>query len=74
MLKILAKARRFLIQSFEPGETFQLAKIDGSDAIQQIWMTPTGHWRFSILRVYWDDSDFPSIECPVGDFFACGWN
>ena len=35
----------------EPGETRQLANIDGSGAIQQIWMTPTGHWRFSILRV-----------------------
>ncbi|MEC7868612.1 MAG: glycoside hydrolase family 172 protein, partial [Candidatus Poribacteria bacterium] len=58
----------------EPGETRQLAHIDGSGAIQQIWMTPTGHWRFSILRIYWDDSELPSIECPVGDFFACGWN
>ena len=58
----------------EPGETRQLAHIDGAGAIQQIWMTPTGHWRFSILRVYWDDSELPSIECPVGDFFACGWN
>ena len=58
----------------EPGETRQLANIDGSGAIQQIWMTPTGHWRFSILRIYWDDSELPSIECPVGDFFACGWN
>ncbi len=58
----------------EPGETRQLAHIDGAGAIQQIWMTPTGHWRFSILRIYWDDSELPSIECPVGDFFACGWN
>ena len=58
----------------EPGETRQLANIDGAGAIQQIWMTPTGHWRFSILRIYWDDSELPSVECPVGDFFACGWN
>jgi hypothetical protein len=36
-------------------------------------MTPTGNWRFSILRVYWDDQEQPAIECPVGDFFACGW-
>lgn len=57
-----------------PGETRELANIDGSGAIQQIWMTPTGHWRFSILRIYWDDQETPSVECPVGDFFACGWN
>ncbi len=31
-----------------------LADIDGPGAIQQIWMTPTGNWRFSILRIYWD--------------------
>lgn len=56
------------------GETFILADIKGSGAIQHIWMTPTGKWRDSILRIYWDDSDAPSVECPVGDFFACGWN
>jgi hypothetical protein len=57
-----------------PGETFALADIRGSGAIQHIWMTPTGHWRFSILRIYWDGSSVPAVECPVGDFFACGWN
>jgi hypothetical protein len=59
--------------AIEPGQTFELANIQGSGAIQQIWMTPTGNWRFSILRVYWDDQPHPSIECPVGDFFASGW-
>jgi len=57
----------------EPGQTFEMADIQGSGAIQQIWMTPTGHWRFSILRIYWDDQEQPAVECPVGDFFACGW-
>jgi len=55
------------------GETFEIAAIEGPGAIQQIWMTPTGSWRFSILRVYWDRQIKPSIECPVGDFFASGW-
>jgi hypothetical protein len=54
-------------------ETFTLATISGSGAIQHIWMTPTGTWRFSILRFYWDGEETPSIECPVGDFFAMGW-
>ncbi len=57
----------------EAGETFTLADIEGPGAIQQIWMTPTGNWRFSILRIYWDDQECPSVECPVGDFFAMGW-
>ena len=55
------------------GSTFTLAEIKGPGCIQQIWMTPTGNWRHSILRFYWDDETEPSVECPVGDFFACGW-
>ncbi len=56
------------------GETLTLAEISGPGAIQHIWMTPTGKWRFSILRIYWDDETEPSVECPVGDFFGMGWN
>lgn len=55
------------------GQTFTLAEIDGAGAINHIWMTPTGNWRFSILRIYWDDEKEPSVECPVGDFFGMGW-
>jgi hypothetical protein len=76
-----AKAARDLGQGWKlspsiriaAGETRELASIDGAGAIQQIWMTPTGNWRYSILRIYWDGADTPSVECPVGDFFACGW-
>jgi hypothetical protein len=57
----------------EKGSTFTVADIEGPGAIQQIWMTPTGHWRHSILRIYWDDQKQPSVECPVGDFFANAW-
>ncbi len=56
------------------GQTFTLAEMEGPGAIQHIWMTPTGNWRFSILRIYWDDEKEPSVECPVGDFFGQGWN
>jgi len=56
----------------EAGRTFTLAEIEGPGAIQHIWMTPTGNWRFSILRFYWDGEKSPSIEAPVGDFFASG--
>lgn len=58
----------------EAGQTFTLADIDGPGVIQQMWMTPTGNFRYSILRIYWDDSEQPAVECPIGDFFACGWN
>ncbi len=55
------------------GETFVMADVKGEGAIQQIWLTPAGNWRFAILRFYWDGETEPSVECPVGDFFACGW-
>ncbi len=54
-------------------QTFVLADIDGQGAIQHIWMTPTGTWRYAILRMYWDGEKDPSIEVPVGDFFTMGW-
>ncbi len=56
----------------EAGQMFVMADVKGSGAIQQIWMTPTGNNRFNILRIYWDGEETPSVECPVGDFFACG--
>lgn len=54
--------------------TFTIAEIDGPGSIQHIWMTPTGVWRNSIIRFYWDDEKTPSVEAPVGDFFCMGWN
>jgi D-arabinan exo alpha-(1,3)/(1,5)-arabinofuranosidase (non-reducing end) len=54
-------------------QSLTLAEIQGSGAVQHIWMTPTGNWRFSILRIYWDGESQPSVEAPVGDFFASGW-
>jgi hypothetical protein len=56
-----------------PGQTFTMGEINGPGSIQHIWMTPTGNWRFSIFRIYWDDEKEASIESPVGDFFGMGW-
>ena len=53
--------------------TFTVAEIEGPGSIEHIWMTPTGNWRNSILRFYWDDEKTPSVEAPVGDFFGMGW-
>lgn len=57
----------------EPQTTAVLADIKGPGCIQHIWITPSGTWRTQILRIYWDDCDTPSVECPLGDFFASGW-
>lgn len=53
-----------------PGETFIMADIEGPGCIQHIWMTPTGDNRTTIMRIYHDGAENPSVECPIGDFFA----
>lgn len=57
----------------EPNETITLGDIQGMGAIKHIWMTTSGPARSAILRFYWDGCEEPAIECPLGDFFACGW-
>ena len=57
----------------QPGETFVMGEIKDSGVINHIWMTPSGVYRHSIFRIYWDGEDKASVESPVGDFFAAGW-
>ena len=57
-----------------PGEVFTLGEVEGPGAIQQILMTVSdAPWRNLILRIHWDGQERPSVECPLGDFFANGW-
>ena len=62
----------------QPGETTVLADIEGPGAIQHIWCTIGRNkqecWRDYILRFYWDDMEYPSVEVPFGDFFCNGWS
>lgn len=66
------KVNPFII--INSGETVTIAEMEGPGAIQHIWMTPTGSWQFSIIRIYWDDEKEPSVEAPVGAFFGMGFN
>ncbi len=62
--------------NIEPGENRLLADIDGMGAIQQIWMTLGGHdgnYRNYILRIYYENQEYPSVEVPFGDFFCRAW-
>lgn len=56
-----------------PGSTNVLAYISGPGLIQHIWITVDPKaYRETILRIYWDDEEHPSVETPLGDFFANG--
>ncbi len=61
---------------FEPGETVQLADIEGPGTIRHIWMTISDRkpetFRSFVIRAYWDGQEHASIECPLSDFFGFG--
>lgn len=56
----------------QPGETHTMAEIEGSGAIQHIWIAGS-IGRELILRMYWDDQEQPSVEVPLQDFFGAPW-
>jgi len=65
-----------------PGQKKILLDVSGPGVITHIWMTflgPEPHpWakkgsanhQEMLLRMYWDGSERPAVEAPVGDFFA----
>ncbi|MGA2600567.1 MAG: glycoside hydrolase family 172 protein [Bryobacteraceae bacterium] len=59
-----------------PGETIVLADVQGPGVITHIWLTIAANeygWpRLLRLRAYYDGSATPSVDVPVGDFFAVG--
>jgi hypothetical protein len=59
------------------GQTATLAAIEGAGIVKHIWITISSrdvlHRRNLVLRMYWDGSEHPSVEAPIGDFFGQGW-
>ena len=49
-----------------------LADISGPAQITHIWMTQLHHYRECLLKITYDDADFPSVLVPLGDFFCLG--
>ncbi len=66
------------VTSFEPGKTHVLLDTDGPGIITHCWLTVSnfpGHpavLRDLVLRMYWENSEVPSVEVPLGDFFGLG--
>ena len=62
------------------GSTTRIAAIDGPGEIRHVWFTcpdftdEVGYvLRDLVLRIYWDGSDTPAVETPLGDFFCNGF-
>lgn len=61
-------------RNVEAGETKTLCDIAGPGMIRHLWMTVEDRspemMRSYVLRIYWDNKDYPSVEAPLGDFFG----
>jgi hypothetical protein len=60
-------------RQIKAGETVTLAEIAGPGVIRRVWMTMRGKptsLRGMVVRIYWDDQDYPSVEAPLQDFFG----
>lgn len=59
-----------------PGETLVLADLKGPGRIAHIWFTINDKEKFYgkklMLKMFWDDEKFPSVESPLNDFFCEG--
>jgi Protein of unknown function (DUF2961). len=66
----------------QPHEKRTFAQVDGSGVIRHIWCTISSMYedrtpakyplRRTVLRMFWDGEENPSVEAPLGDFFGMG--
>ena len=60
-----------------PGETRTVIDLGGTGIINALYFSLDAEspaaLRSSVLRIYWDDGESPSVEVPVGDFFGNGY-
>jgi len=58
----------------QPGKSIEIFNQKGPGMVSHIWFTIAAqsphHLKELVLRAWWDGSDKPSIEAPIGDFFG----
>lgn len=67
--------------NIQPGSETELCDITGPGMIRHIWITLDDRTdvknrfllRDVVIKMYWDDEEFPSVEVPLGDFFLNGF-
>lgn len=57
----------------EPHTTVTLCDTDGEGMITHIWFTGYVGHSF-VMRIYWDNEEFPSVEAPISAFFGCAYD
>jgi len=56
----------------KPGESRVLADIKGPAQIMHIWCTQGKHYRECLIKITYDNAEYPSVLVPLGDFFGLG--
>lgn len=66
------------------GESWEFPRMEGPGCVTSIWLTVAGRLhevmlrrnipahRYLWIKIYYDDSDTPAIETPIGHFFGNG--
>lgn len=57
----------------EPHTTVELCDTDGPGMITHMWFTGYIGHSF-IIRIYWDNNEYPSVEAPISAFFGCAYD
>jgi hypothetical protein len=65
------------IGKIKDGDKLELMNVKGAGVINRIWITiaPEGNEvsRYDVvIRMYWDENSYPSVESPLGPFFGNG--
>lgn len=53
----------------KPGQTIEVLNMDGPGYVNHMWIGGNANWD-SIIRIYWDDNENPSVESPIPAFFG----
>jgi len=62
----------------KPGEVLTIFEHKGAGTVHRFWVTIAPRQDINILsqvilRMYWDDDTYPSVEVPIGAFFGVGF-
>jgi hypothetical protein len=65
-------------RSIMRGEALAIFDHNGAGVVHRLWIVPVAHFDPEILsrviiRMYWDNDRYPSVECPLGAFFGVGF-
>ncbi len=60
----------------QPGTSIEMPLLEGPGVITHMWFTSHSGWAHELnalsLRIFYDGETTPSVEVPLGDFFAVG--